>query len=632
MAKRLRMTNADYVAIAVSPALVMALVGSLVFFLIEVFYVGQHPARLNYVFAWFVFAAVLVARIAIEMGSERAVLFALPLGVITFLAMVRFVEQPGPFGQLVNAALLGVVWWSAHKLTWDCTLVDDDEDASGEGLMQQTKGVGVLFSRRTHSTSGETDSRREKRIPTPSSADSELPSEFDDALPDSAPGWRQRQRMRKRRRPHAPGLWVLYFSLAALPLFGMGQRWVPATDVGSRRYAFFLLVVYLAAGLSLLVTTSFLGLRRYLRQRRVEMPAPMAATWVGIGGALIVVIMLLVAVIPRPAAEVAISRVPWQIGSSDGLARSRTGLNLDNVEGEDEADATIDENAEDAGDNAAREGQDRSADTASDQQSDSERSAQDERGRESSRAADANDSSDGPRNDAERSNRPQQELNENTASEPSAAETDSSQPTSSDGLHAFQSVSALPWTSITDLLKWIFYFVIGLCVLVFVWKNFAQLANSFIELLRQMREFLARLFGGGRDVAGGNGSDDGASRESAPLPKFRDFQNPFTAGTHEQIPPQELVRYTFDAFEAWARDNGHARTPDQTPHELVRTAIAPQMPMFAVGRRMAELYGETAYGSSAVSRQAASDLRRIWTMMQDATSPTTSSRPASPGR
>ena len=32
-----RMTNADYVAIAVSPALIMALVGSLVFFLIEVF-------------------------------------------------------------------------------------------------------------------------------------------------------------------------------------------------------------------------------------------------------------------------------------------------------------------------------------------------------------------------------------------------------------------------------------------------------------------------------------------------------------------------------------------------------------------------------------------------------------------
>ena len=82
---RLRPTNADYVAIAVSPALVMALVGSLVFFLIEVLYVGEYSTRLNYVFALFVFATVLIARIAIEMGSERAAMFSLPLGLLMFI-------------------------------------------------------------------------------------------------------------------------------------------------------------------------------------------------------------------------------------------------------------------------------------------------------------------------------------------------------------------------------------------------------------------------------------------------------------------------------------------------------------------------------------------------------------------
>ena len=63
MSKKLYMTNADYVAIAISPALIMALVGSLVYFLIEVMYVGEYQARLNYAFALFVFAAVLIARI-----------------------------------------------------------------------------------------------------------------------------------------------------------------------------------------------------------------------------------------------------------------------------------------------------------------------------------------------------------------------------------------------------------------------------------------------------------------------------------------------------------------------------------------------------------------------------------------
>ena len=39
--------------------------------------------------------------------------------------------------------------------------------------------------------------------------------------------------------------------------------------------------------MALLVTTSFLNLRRYLRQRRIEMPLPIAGTWVGVGAVLI---------------------------------------------------------------------------------------------------------------------------------------------------------------------------------------------------------------------------------------------------------------------------------------------------------------------------------------------------------
>src|SRR5690606_9257685 len=97
--------------------------------------------------------------------------------------------------------------------------------------------------------------------------------------------------------PHTPGLWVLYFSLAALPLFGLGQSWIPVTDGDRRQFAFKLLAVYVAAGLSLLVTTSFLGLRRYLRQRNVEMPAPMAVTWVSLGAVLIFVVMFAAALL-----------------------------------------------------------------------------------------------------------------------------------------------------------------------------------------------------------------------------------------------------------------------------------------------------------------------------------------------
>ena len=77
-----------------------------------------------------------------------------------------------------------------------------------------------------------------------------------------------------------------------------------------RQWAFTLLCCYVGAGLGLLVTTSFLGLRRYLRQRGVEMPDDMAAVWIGLGAAMIVVLLFLVALLPRPAAEYPISQFP----------------------------------------------------------------------------------------------------------------------------------------------------------------------------------------------------------------------------------------------------------------------------------------------------------------------------------
>ena len=138
MSRRQPQSLADYLTLAISPALIMALVGSLVFFLLEVFYRGQFEARLNFIFALFVMATVLVARISMRESIEYATLFAIPLALVTVAAIFRFVEFTGPMagvGWLINLALIGLIWWSAHKLTWDCTLVDDSQDAAGEGLL-----------------------------------------------------------------------------------------------------------------------------------------------------------------------------------------------------------------------------------------------------------------------------------------------------------------------------------------------------------------------------------------------------------------------------------------------------------------------------------------------------------------
>ena len=68
-------TLADYAVTAVSPVLIMLMVGSLVFFLVEVLYAGQYSDRLLYSMFFFVIGIVLVARISIQVDPGRAAMF-----------------------------------------------------------------------------------------------------------------------------------------------------------------------------------------------------------------------------------------------------------------------------------------------------------------------------------------------------------------------------------------------------------------------------------------------------------------------------------------------------------------------------------------------------------------------------
>jgi hypothetical protein len=88
-------TATDYIVTALSPVLVMLMVGSLVFFLVEVLYEGKYSGRLLYTLFFFVVGAVLVARIAIEVDASRATLYGVLLGAVTYIAILVYVEYPG---------------------------------------------------------------------------------------------------------------------------------------------------------------------------------------------------------------------------------------------------------------------------------------------------------------------------------------------------------------------------------------------------------------------------------------------------------------------------------------------------------------------------------------------------------
>ena len=101
----------------------MVMVASLVYFAIDTIYSGAHPYRLYWCLGFFVFGAVLVARISIEMGRARAGIYAVGLGGACFLAMLAYVTYPpgimSAIGPIANLLLMGIErMMHTGKPTW----------------------------------------------------------------------------------------------------------------------------------------------------------------------------------------------------------------------------------------------------------------------------------------------------------------------------------------------------------------------------------------------------------------------------------------------------------------------------------------------------------------------------------
>jgi hypothetical protein len=678
MARRLQQTAHDYVVIALSPALIMTLVGSLVYFLIAVFYQGDFQVRLHWVMACFVFAAVLIGRISIEEGWERAMPFGAALAIVVGIAANKFVEYEGTWidqvSWLINWSLIAVIWWCAHKLTWDCTVIDESQDASGEGLMQI---VGLERS------AGAEETAAPNSIDVEGTTSRNVPS-----------GWWQRY-VEHQHRPHAPGVWVVYFSLAALPIFGVGQWFIPVASTGARRYVFWLLCVYVASGLGLLVTTSFLGLRRYLRQRRVEMPAVMSNLWLGIGAAIIVSLLIVATLLPRPSAEYAVSALPFSVGSPGGATSSRFAPNPsdapdDGRAGQGQTSKSEEDAAQDAAEEPAQAGPqgevteepvDGARSRDSKQSHDQGQSSGDESSQGNARSDgessnskqssgdQAKSSGDGkqgrgeqrggkesggqrekqqPAKDspAARIERMKQELaakrsppqeppaEEQAEQEPPAAKSEETpmqdaEPAPSEvAKQQDESAEKSPATSIpktsappppslptppfgfaAELLKWAFYAAFAFAVCYFVWRYWADILAAF-------RDFWAGLWGRKKNVPGGG--DESVVIQVPPAP-FNTFADPFATGVAGRYPLEELVRYSFEAFEAWSREHGCERKADQTPHELARDVAMLNAPMAADARNLAELYSRAAFAQGELPDTAREQLAHAWQTMRGLT-------------
>lgn len=726
MNSRPRPSLMDYMVVAISPALIMAMVGSLLFYLLTIFYHGQYEARLTFIFAMFVMAIVLIARISMEEGIEYASLFAVPLAIVTMVAMLRFVQIRGPlagYSMIINAGLIALVWWSAHKLTWDCTLIDDDQDSSGEGLLQR-----MGFDSETVE-----DQATEQVDGSPARSEEDGDQTVrKKAEKRGVPVWWQRL-VDRRHRHHTPGVWVIYYAVAALPLFALGRWLIPAHDTAAHLHAFRLLVVYVASAMGLLLTTSFLGLRRYLRRRKMEMPGEMAGMWLGIGTAMILAVLLFCVMLPRPGAAVAVSQLPFKFGApehsrtqrhapgNDGPERPREATRTRQDASKARPNAPIRPESKATHADAEQQGGQRSAESSADRPTSGDRSqsktsddatkpggSEERRDSEASAKKTSQSSSDRQRAGdnsqtepaAESPKRPgappdskqaadtakgaashrkgrsgntgaaRQEgaaepLAKSPADQPSADEPQDQQGVKkgqpraphaeesrdeknqsetqyADSRKSPNEGSPVPSADYTGggssiaetitgvlggfagVLKLLFWAVLIAFLAYFGWKHRHQLLQAIHQLVTDLKSLLARLFGG-RVVQEEAAEHPGGSARPPSFTPFSSYHDPFLSGAAARYSTEQLVGYTFQAMEAWARERSCPRDQQDTPLEFARHLATQHPSLAAEAQQLADLYSRIIYGHERVILNQSTMLQHVWRCMRS-----TAAMPAPP--
>jgi hypothetical protein len=636
---RSRGTLVDYLVAAIEPALIMIMVTSLMFFLLDIAFDDAILDRLHWILFWFVFGIVLITRISMQIGTELAKGYGGMLGGAVALVATQIAGFQ-PFLLVV----MGIVWWATHKLTFDCTLLEEDQDA-GVGLLQETGLVSSHWN--------DDDDPGAATASTMSAADAEA---MDTTLLPERPWWKFWGRDSElARRPHAPGVWLIYFTIASLPVFGLGQRVGPAVTEDRRPWLFLYFLAFLASAMGLLLATSFLNLRRYLRRRKVKMPVAMTATWLSTGAIMIVGLTVAAALLPLPLSRLSAARestrdlshlraskyavlkdsgVQGKGARSEGQAASKSKGKSQGSGKSEGSGKTNDPNAAQQTNGQGREGgnggkgqaksgapkgkpsassggqegkKGGASDRAGDQAKGQQQSGEKAKGDQETKGKDgqSKDQADG-KDAAQDGDQKGSEPNDEKSSEENQDDADSS----SQGLKFPPfSLPAFDWLQ-TPIM------IVGIVIAIY---GLIRYHRDLLQVLLAIVRSILAVFGFGW------GNKPGEAKEAAadvkPEPERRPFSsyvNPFDAGMDQQLTPDDLVIYSFEALEAWAYEQQIARAEHETPTEFVarigdaRTELGPD------AARMVSYFVAIIYGQRGFKSEVLPPLREFWLALEQA--------------
>lgn len=612
-----------------NPALIIAMVASLIFFLIEIFYRGPHVLRLNVIMTLFTIATVLISRISIEAGKERAAAFAALLGLATLATTSVVVdfeyENLAVLEPVVIIFLIVIVMWVSNRLVWDCTLMGRTRDVSAMGLLEALRQKVVPGAR----------AEREKRKVRAAQKDKESFNVFQFMLG-------------RNSKNTTPGLWVFYLAVAAFPIFGMGQYFVNPNSSGFS--IFFLFAVYLTSGLGLLMVTSLLGLKRYANKRGVSIPEPVAMNWLFVGTMFLVGLMLLISLLPRPDLSSTMNDYLVLLGSEEKTSELAIGEDNDipnkpeanpnakpkrepqNEKGGDQPppeDApVVDGERGDQSDQKSSEKKDGKGTEESDSSSgdgdksdgsngqskagkpeDGEKTDQggDKKGDEGEKG---DKGKDAKKEDAKPENRADADADQAEGEPKQDAEPQEQRDARPNKVAKMERPKEPPprlsLEPESKRFQWILYSLVGLILLAIGIMHHEQ-------LLRMWRQ----LFSGKRKESTNESETSSEVKVGPARPKpFSSFNDPFASGMAKKVAPEKLMEYSLDATRAWAFErgidvSGHG-TVDELAVEIERT-IGQSKSDF---RSFAVAFNRTIYGDLQPGSSDLQTVATIWRFMK----------------
>ena len=591
--KKARPESLDFFLAGIAPIFIIGMIGSLVYFIIMVCYEGPFQIRLMWILGLYTVAAVLIARIAIEQSRQLAFVYMFALGGATLFVAPQFMTVTGLLAFLSFPILIGLlvlVAVLADRITFDCTSMNEQVQSAGVGLLQS---LGLVQSERKQ--------MEPKSAATP---------------PTDGTSPELKIKKSSTKRKHNPGVWVLYFALLALPLFGLGQMVIQnPTD---RRWAFTYLFCYLLSSMFLLVLISLLSLRKYLRERGVPMETSFAIRWMAIGMASVFLVLFVLSLLPIPSHSLLSMELPFRIKSGDDMKANRWGWGPEGAEGEGpkrgKPNGAQPEDPQQADQNGAENGPGEADGGQKDGQKDSKGQAKGGSQKGDGKQSDKKQpekSPSGESDNGDEKREPQQgekpapkDNNQAKQAEPKEA------PEQQQQQQQQQAPSMSVEWNLSAAFQWLAMLILLIVAIVFGIKYRKELLQAF----QGFRDWLGALFGRKKtSLIPADQVVEGAVTLADLYPPFSSFANPFASGSDWSR--EQIVRHIYRAVMSWGYEHRVVRREDETPEEFVRR-LARRFPEQEEHFSMLGIYyNRIAYARGSIGSSEIKPMAELWSWL-----------------